>query len=117
MKIVVHDTASALLDLLHRPLAQRPDALREVFAPLQEVMSGVGVGDLVETHRAGSGFPIDRDDPRLLPALDRMRGPGCGGGSRTPSPPRGSCWARRRPRHGPPTPCTWSWCSATRTTR
>ncbi|WP_432004441.1 DUF2268 domain-containing protein [Streptomyces parvus] len=73
MKIVVHDTASALLDLLDRPVAQRPDALREMFAPLQEVMSQVGVGDLVETHRAGSGFPIDRDDPRLLPALDRMR--------------------------------------------
>ncbi|MFD9845094.1 DUF2268 domain-containing protein [Streptomyces parvus] len=73
MKIVVHDTASALLDLLHRPVARRPDALREMYAPLQEVMSRVGVGDLVETHRAGSGFPLDRDDPRFLPALDRMR--------------------------------------------
>jgi uncharacterized protein YjaZ len=73
MKIVVHDTASALLGLLHRPVAQRPDALREIFAPLQEVMSRVGVGDLVETHRAGSGFPLDRDDPRHLEALERMR--------------------------------------------
>ncbi|MCX4711832.1 DUF2268 domain-containing putative Zn-dependent protease [Streptomyces sp. ID03-2B] len=73
MKIVVHDTASALLGLLRRPVAQRPDALREMYAPLQEVMSSVGVGDLVETHRAGSGFPLDRDDPRLLPALERMR--------------------------------------------
>ncbi|MFI1222049.1 MULTISPECIES: DUF2268 domain-containing protein [unclassified Streptomyces] len=73
MKIVVHDTASALLDLLHRPQAQRPDALREIFAPLQEVMSRVGVGDLVETHRAGSGFRLDRDEPRHRAALEQMR--------------------------------------------
>ncbi len=73
MKIVVHDTASGLLGLLHRPVAQRPHALREMLAPLQEVMSRAGVGDLVETHRAGSGFPLDRDDPRHLEALERMR--------------------------------------------
>ncbi|MEW2065645.1 DUF2268 domain-containing putative Zn-dependent protease [Streptomyces sp. NPDC007346] len=73
MKIIVHDTASALLDLLHRPHAQRPDALREILAPLQEVTSRVGIGDLVETHRTGSGFRLDRDDPRHLAALERMR--------------------------------------------
>ncbi|WDG28490.1 DUF2268 domain-containing putative Zn-dependent protease [Streptomyces sp. CA-278952] len=73
MKIVVHDTASALLDLLRRPAAQRSDALREMLAPLQEVMSLVGVGDLVERHRAGSGFPLDRDDSRHREALERMR--------------------------------------------
>ncbi|MGX1949621.1 DUF2268 domain-containing protein [Streptomyces anulatus] len=73
MKIVVHDTASAQLALLRLPPARRPDALREMLAPLQEVMSRVGVGDLVETHRAGSGFPLDREDPRLPEALERMR--------------------------------------------
>ncbi|NEE21312.1 peptidase, partial [Streptomyces sp. SID7499] len=39
MKIIVHDTASAQLALLRLPPARRPDALREILAPLQEVMS------------------------------------------------------------------------------
>ncbi|WP_443034767.1 hypothetical protein [Streptomyces sp. BE308] len=34
MKIVVHDTASAMLDLLRRPWEERPDALRELLSPL-----------------------------------------------------------------------------------
>ncbi|WP_439678435.1 DUF2268 domain-containing protein [Embleya sp. MST-111070] len=72
MKIVVHDTASAMLDLLRRPLEERPEALREMFGPVQEVMSGVGDIDMVEMHRMGSGFRVDVEDPRYAPALRRM---------------------------------------------
>lgn len=35
MKIVVHDTASAMFDLLHSPSEERPDALRDMLGPLQ----------------------------------------------------------------------------------
>ncbi|MEU6175445.1 DUF2268 domain-containing putative Zn-dependent protease [Streptantibioticus parmotrematis] len=74
MKIVVHDTASAMTDLLGLPLARRPDALRRMLAPLQDVMPANAGIDLVAAHSgAGSGFRVDRDDPRYLPALERMR--------------------------------------------
>ncbi|MEU6864657.1 DUF2268 domain-containing putative Zn-dependent protease [Streptomyces sp. NPDC046876] len=72
MKIVVHDTASAMLDLLRRPMAQRQDALREMLAPLQNVMSVAGV-DAVLMHRMGSGFRIDHEDPRYVTALRQMQ--------------------------------------------
>ncbi|MYT34000.1 MULTISPECIES: DUF2268 domain-containing putative Zn-dependent protease [unclassified Streptomyces] len=74
MKIVVHDTASAMLELLERPQEQRADALREMFAPIQRVMSEVtGELDLVGMHQRGGGFRIDRDDPRYPAALRTMR--------------------------------------------
>ncbi|MFB6440578.1 DUF2268 domain-containing protein [Streptomyces sp. NPDC056411] len=76
MKIVVHDTASAMLDLLQRPLAERPDALREILRPLQTVMSTVGDVDLVEMHHRGSGFRTDREDPRYLSAVRQMQDAG-----------------------------------------
>ncbi|MEV5537854.1 DUF2268 domain-containing putative Zn-dependent protease [Saccharopolyspora shandongensis] len=74
MKIVVHDTASAMLDLLRRPLAERPDALREILGPLEPAMSVMGDVDLVEMYQmGGSGFRLDHDDPRYVPALRRMQ--------------------------------------------
>ncbi|MET9293615.1 DUF2268 domain-containing putative Zn-dependent protease [Streptomyces sp. NPDC003077] len=77
MKIVVHDTASAMLDLLQRPLEERPDALREMLGPLHSAMSVMGDIDLVEAHQSlGSGFRLDHDDPRYLPALRQMRDAG-----------------------------------------
>ncbi|MET9799696.1 DUF2268 domain-containing putative Zn-dependent protease [Streptomyces sp. NPDC006368] len=76
MKIIVHDTASAMLDLLRRPLEERPDALRDMLSPLRSAMSAVGDMDLVRMHRMGSGFRIDRDDPRYPAALTRMRDAG-----------------------------------------
>ncbi|MFF2198120.1 DUF2268 domain-containing protein [Streptomyces sp. NPDC058157] len=75
MKIIVHDTASSMLDLLRRPLEERPDALRDLLGPLHGVMSTVGV-DVVRMHRTGSGFRTDREDPRYLTALRRMRDAG-----------------------------------------
>jgi uncharacterized protein YjaZ len=77
MKIVVHDTASAMLDLLQRPLEERPDALREILSPLQSAMSVMGDVDLVQMHQQmGSGFRLDRDDPRYASAVRQMRDAG-----------------------------------------
>jgi len=81
MEIVVHDTVSQLAALLDRPIAERPDALREILAPLEGMFSvmgiplratGPGQWDAVSTHSAGSGFPLDRDDDRYAAALTRM---------------------------------------------
>ncbi|MFG2290644.1 DUF2268 domain-containing protein [Streptomyces sp. NPDC048595] len=76
MKIVVHDTASAMLDLLQRPLEERPEALREILSPLEGPMSVMGAVDLVQMHQQGSGFRLDREDARYLSALRRMRDAG-----------------------------------------
>ncbi|QKV96935.1 peptidase [Streptomyces sp. NA02950] len=76
MKIVVHDTASAMIDLLRRPLEERPDALGDMLSPLQSAMSVMGDMDLVQMHQMGGGFRLDREDPRYLPALRRMRDAG-----------------------------------------
>ncbi|WP_171171515.1 DUF2268 domain-containing protein [Streptomyces sp. I05A-00742] len=73
MKIVVHDTASAMLDLLQHPLQERPDALRDILSPLRSAMSVTGDADLVQMHQLGSGFRIDHDDRRYLPALRQMQ--------------------------------------------
>ncbi|GAA4636929.1 hypothetical protein GCM10023196_088730 [Actinoallomurus vinaceus] len=74
---MVHDTASAMLDLLRRPLEERPDALREMLSPLQSAMSAaMGDIDLVQIHQMGSGFRLDRDDPRHVPALRQMQDTG-----------------------------------------
>ncbi|MFI1469192.1 DUF2268 domain-containing protein [Streptomyces wuyuanensis] len=73
MKIVVHDTAASMSELLNSPLDERPAALRDMLAPLQKVMSGMGDLDLVRMHREGSGFRFDREDPRGHQALARMR--------------------------------------------
>ncbi|MFI9628919.1 DUF2268 domain-containing protein [Streptomyces sp. NPDC052042] len=71
MKIIVHDTASAMLDLLRRPPEERPDALRDMLSPIQKVMGDI---DLVGMRDHPDGcFRIDREDPRYLPALRRMR--------------------------------------------
>ncbi|MEU9319664.1 hypothetical protein [Streptomyces sp. NPDC048295] len=76
MKIVVHDTASAMFDLLHSPLEERPDALRDMLRPLQSVLSAVVDIDTFQLHTTGSGFRIDREDPRYLTALRQMRDAG-----------------------------------------
>ncbi|MFF0742849.1 DUF2268 domain-containing protein [Streptomyces sp. NPDC004111] len=78
MKIVVHDTATAMLELLQLPERERPEALRDLLAPLQEAMAAAGAGgiDAVRMHRAGSGFPLEGDDPRLPSAVHRMRDAG-----------------------------------------
>ncbi|MFE7191858.1 DUF2268 domain-containing protein [Kitasatospora sp. NPDC057541] len=78
MKIIVHDTASGMLAMFRRPVAERRDALRELYRPVEGAMSAVmGEVDLVGMHeRLGGGCRLDREDDRYLPAVRRMRGAG-----------------------------------------
>ncbi|MGW0807943.1 DUF2268 domain-containing protein [Nonomuraea sp. NPDC002799] len=70
MEFIIHDTLTAMADLLERPLEQRPAALREMLAPLREAIPGPG--DIVDLHHQGGGFRVDAEDPRYLPAVHRM---------------------------------------------
>ncbi|MFE5542110.1 DUF2268 domain-containing protein [Streptomyces sp. NPDC056519] len=72
MKIIVHDTYSSLRSILREPLQDRAVALQDVLSPLQEAMAMLGGLDVVQFHHIGSGFRTDREDPRYLPALERM---------------------------------------------
>lgn len=76
MKMVVHDTAAAMMDLLQQPLEERPGAVREMLSPIQGAMSAMGDVDLVQVHHQGSGFRADREDARYLPALQQMQDAG-----------------------------------------
>lgn len=73
MEIIVHDTATAMADMLAAPLAERPAALTRMLRPMWDLVPFMAVDDVVDTHHRGSGFRVDRDDERLLPALRRMR--------------------------------------------
>ncbi|MDF2704627.1 MAG: peptidase [Nonomuraea muscovyensis] len=70
MTFIVHDTLTAMAALLERPLDQRPDALRELLAPMRSAIPMPG--DIVDIHHLGSGFRVDADDPRYLDAVHRM---------------------------------------------
>jgi uncharacterized protein YjaZ len=70
MKITVHDTPRAMLEILARPLPERAEALREMIAPLYAHVPMPG--DPVDLHHQGGGFRVARDDSRYLPALRRM---------------------------------------------
>jgi len=70
MQIDVIDTPRAMLDILARPLAERPAALRELIGPMYEHVPMPG--DAVDLHHQGGGFRVDADDARYVPALERM---------------------------------------------
>jgi uncharacterized protein YjaZ len=70
MKITVIDTPRAMLDILGRPLPERPAALRELIAPMYEHVPMPG--DPVDLHHQGGGFRVDADDPRYAQVLERM---------------------------------------------
>ncbi|WP_113703327.1 DUF2268 domain-containing protein [Nonomuraea lactucae] len=70
MEFIVHDTLTAMADLLGQPLERRPGALRELLAPMRSAMPMPG--DIVDIHHRGAGFRVDADDPRYLPAVQRM---------------------------------------------
>ncbi|WP_432862015.1 DUF2268 domain-containing protein [Microbispora rosea] len=76
MEIIVHDTATAMADLLAAPLAERPAALTRMLRPMWDAVPWMPVADVVGMHHQGSGFRVDRDDERYLPALRRMRDAG-----------------------------------------
>jgi hypothetical protein len=64
------DTPRAMLDILARPPAERPAALRELIAPMYDHVPIPG--DPVDLHHQGGGFRVDTDDSRYAPALRRM---------------------------------------------
>ncbi|GAA3675412.1 DUF2268 domain-containing protein [Nonomuraea antimicrobica] len=70
MEFIVHDTLTAMAALLQEPLERRPDALRELLAPMRQAIPMPG--DIVDLHHRGGGFRVDADDPRYLPAVRRM---------------------------------------------
>ncbi|MEV4373177.1 DUF2268 domain-containing putative Zn-dependent protease [Nonomuraea sp. NPDC049637] len=70
MEFIVHDTLTAMADLLARPLADRPEALREMLAPIRPAIPVPG--DIVDIHHQGGGFRVDAEDARYLPAVLAM---------------------------------------------
>lgn len=81
MGIVVHDSVSQMARLLEAPISDRPDALREIVAPLQGMFAvmgmslrsdGPGEWDAVDLHHQQGGFRVDRDDDRYAPAVARL---------------------------------------------
>jgi uncharacterized protein YjaZ len=70
MKIAVIDTPRAMLDILARPLHERPAALRELISAMYAHVPMPGVP--VDLHHQGGGFRVDVDDARYAPALARM---------------------------------------------
>jgi uncharacterized protein YjaZ len=70
MEFIVQDTLTPMAELLGQPLERRPDLLRELLAPIRQVIPVPG--DIVDIHHQGSGFRVDAEDPRYLPALHAM---------------------------------------------
>ncbi|GGS65154.1 DUF2268 domain-containing protein [Nonomuraea spiralis] len=70
MEFIIHDTLTAMADLLAGPLADRPGALREMLAPIRPAIPAPG--DIVDVHHQGGGFRVDVEDPRYLPAVRAM---------------------------------------------
>ncbi|MET8007282.1 DUF2268 domain-containing protein [Nonomuraea glycinis] len=70
MEFIVHDTVAAMGALLRLPLERRPDALREMLAPIRSAIPMPG--DIVGIHHQGGGFRVDADDPRYLDAVRRL---------------------------------------------
>ena len=74
MKIDVLDSCTAMRDILTAPLPERPERLRRMLEPVAGMYRYVpGEPDLVALHHMSSGFRVDRDDERVLPALDALR--------------------------------------------
>lgn len=72
MKITIHDTLTAMRELLAAPLPRRPELLRDILTPIAAAYPGGPDADQVELHHAGNGFRVDRDDPRYPAALDAL---------------------------------------------
>ncbi|MFI9839719.1 DUF2268 domain-containing protein [Nonomuraea sp. NPDC051941] len=70
MEFIVHDTLTPMAALLREPLERRPGALRDILEPTRSEIPMPG--DIVDIHHQGGGFRVDADDPRYLPAVQRM---------------------------------------------
>jgi uncharacterized protein YjaZ len=70
MEFIIHDTLTAMAAMLAGPLERRAGALREMLAPMRAAIPVPG--DIADIHHQGGGFRVDADDPRYLPAVERM---------------------------------------------
>ncbi|MFI6297266.1 DUF2268 domain-containing protein [Nonomuraea sp. NPDC050790] len=70
MKFLVHDNLDAMAAILRAPLPERPDLLREMLEPIRAIIPFPG--DIVDIHQQGGGFRVDAEDPRYLPAVERL---------------------------------------------
>ncbi len=74
MKIDVLNSCTEMRDILTAPLAERPERLRRMLEPVADMYRYFpGEPDLVALHHMSSGFRVDRDDERVLPALEVLR--------------------------------------------
>lgn len=74
MTIDVIDSHAAMREMLQAPLADRPALLERMLEPVAGMYKYFpGEPDLVALHHMSSAFRVDRDDERLLPALDDLR--------------------------------------------
>ncbi|MGW0203175.1 DUF2268 domain-containing protein [Nonomuraea sp. NPDC003201] len=70
MEFIVHDTLTPMAALLREPLERRPGTLRDILEPTRSEIPMPG--DIIDIHHQGGGFRVDADDPRYLPAVQRM---------------------------------------------
>ncbi|HLU57896.1 MAG TPA: peptidase, partial [Pseudonocardia sp.] len=74
MKIHVLDSDAAMREVVAAPLPERAARLRRMLEPMAGMYRYFpGEPDLVALHHVSSGFRVDRDDERVLPALDALR--------------------------------------------
>jgi uncharacterized protein YjaZ len=72
MRITVHDTLTQTRKLLDAPLADRPDRLEAMLAPVRPMYQYAPAGP-VESHHLGNGFRVDVERGELYrQALDRL---------------------------------------------
>jgi uncharacterized protein YjaZ len=71
MEFVVHDTVSAMSEIVTLPPERRADALRAMLAPMSGALPP---GDPIALHHQAGGFRVDTDadDPRYAEALERL---------------------------------------------
>ena len=73
-QIDVIDSYLAMRGILTAPLAERPALLEEMMRPVAGMFRYFpGEVDFVSIHHMGSGFRVDREESRALPALDALR--------------------------------------------
>lgn len=73
MTITVLDTYSAMRQILRAPAADRAAMLHRMLEPVSGMYRYFpGDVDLVDMHRLGAGFPLDRDEDRCLDALETL---------------------------------------------
>jgi len=74
MKIHVLDSDAAMREVVAAPLPERAARLHRMLEPMAGMYRYFpGEPDLVALHHVSSGFRVDRDDERVLPALDALR--------------------------------------------